>query len=159
MSASTTLRTKTIVHFGGSSSRKLIGLTNMTNDNSVTTIDEAVLLSHCDLAIGRFQFETGHTADPDNLSHLFVLILCVVASLEGAKGRESASAMSSERYAVNALISFRKKSRGYVYSSSNLKPSVEPENGLPDADRLQAAFQPNKSLGVGDRRKLREINN
>lgn len=159
MSASATLRTKATSHFGGATSRKLIGLTNMTNDNSPNTIDDVVLLSHCDLAIGRFAMETGHTADPDNASHLFVLMLCLVSSLEFAKGRDSAIAMGAERQAVNALISFRKKSRGFVYSSSSLKPSTEQVNSLPDSDRLQGAFQPSKTVGVGSRNKLREVNN
>lgn len=143
-------------HFGGENSRKLIGLTNMTNDNSVTTINDDVLLSHCNFAIGRFRMETGHTVDTTSETHQYILVACVVASLENAKGRDTSAAMAAERFAVNQLISLRKKSRGYSYSSSKLKPSTEIANSLPDSDREQPAFTIRRRFGNANR--IREFN-
>ena len=156
MSDATTLRTTVKDHFGGANSRKLITLTNFTEDNSVTTIDDDVLLSHCNFALGQFHMETGHTPDVTSNTHLYILVAVVVASLETAKGRESSQAMAAQRYAFLQMKSLREKSRGRSKSNSRLKPSLEPNNKLPDSDLLQDAYTLRKR--VGSRNVIREVN-
>lgn len=154
MSRVTSLRDTIKTYYGGATSRRLIGLTNMENDNSATTINDTVLESHVTDIIGRFEMETGITADEDNLSHQTIIRQGVIASLEDAKGRDTGVAKSAESKFVNLLITFKRRAYAGIHSNSKLKPSVEAQNALPDMDRTQNAFvKPPRGRGP------QEINN
>lgn len=137
------LREDVKVVYGGELSPLLRNLSNIDGDNSATTIDNTVLDKHCELAIGRFQLETGYSPNLDILAHKNVLVTGVRASLESAAGRDSSLARDWDRKFLNLLITFKKRIRGSMKSSSNLEPSTE-LNVLPDADPTQAAFSSTK---------------
>lgn len=144
MSTVTELRDATKTFYGGASSRLIIGLTNMTNDNNVEEINDTVLEAHCEATIGRFELETGVTVDVSNLAHKNILIHGVRASLEAAKGKDSSLVRETETKFRNLMITFRRKMRGGMKSSSTLRPSTEAPNALPDSDRTQIAFSNTK---------------
>ena len=155
MSDVTDLRDAAKTFYGGSSSRLLQGLTNLEADNSDTSINDTVLEAHCEHVISRFRLETGVAYDTDNLAHKNICIIGVRASIEAAKGRDSSLMRETETRFRNMLITFRKKMRGSMKSSSRLQPSTEPLNSLPDSDRTQVAFSNTKRTGSNN---LRELN-
>lgn len=155
MSIVTDLRAAVKVLYGGELSPLLRQLSNVDGNNSASTIDDTVLDAHCEMTLGRFQMETGYKADLGILAHKNILIIGVRASLEESANRDSNIARNWDIKFRNLLITFKKRIRGKMKSSSNLTPSERPAQ-LPDADPMQVAFSVSKRRGS---RIPREFNN
>lgn len=140
--------------YSGTASRRLIELTNMTNDNNVTSINDDVLLYHCEDAIGYFEMETGHSADLTSIAKRKILVDIVIYLLMVSKGTDSSLIATMKKNVDGLVMSLRKKSRGKMTSSSVLRQSEEQQNSYPDMDRSLVAFNTKRSR----RQNIREVN-
>lgn len=153
MSQATDLRDAVKRKYSGNASRRLIGLTNMTDDNSDEVIDEDVLLYNCEDALGYFEMETGHSAVVATIAKRKVLVDIVILLLMQAKGTDSSLVKIMKSTVDGQLMSFRRKSRGKMRNNSNLELSEEIDK-FSDMDRIRTAFQTKRSARNG----IRETN-
>lgn len=112
---------------------RLIQLTNY--DTTATSVNTTVLESACADALGQFGIATGY--DPNSSIYLHVAILTkgVQYFLEHYKGRDTGLINSLERTFFRDCMSIADKRYMMPATNSNLAPSRDTQNALPDADR------------------------
>lgn len=123
---------------GGSSSDILVQLSNQ--DSSATTINDAVLGGACDDAQGEFERITGLAFDSTNKSHVSVMVQGVLYFLELYKSRTSAITGEHKKAFYGSCIGMRGSIWITPGSTSNLDPSQDSANELPDMDRKRRVF-------------------
>lgn len=131
---------------------RLVQLTNY--DTTATSINTTVLEAACDDAIGQFMLASGY--DPNKLIQLHVAILVkgVQYFLELYRGRDSGIISNLERVFFRDCNSIREKSYGMPGSNSNLNPSRDVQNALPDADRNRAVWNQSNTARKPEEIKL-----
>jgi hypothetical protein len=118
--------------------QRLVELTN--ESGTATTIDSEVLDSACADAIGEFQRIVGVTADANNLSHVSILIQGIIFFLEDYKARDGGIMTSHGKRFYASCKSLREAAYISPTANSQLKPSTEAANTLPDMDKSRLAF-------------------
>ena len=120
--------------------QRLVELTNPDN-SSATTINQTMLDAAIDDAQGLFEQESGIALDENNKAHVKCIITGVLYFLELYKGRDAGIMKQYQRTFLGDLQALRKKVYIAPQTNSQLKPSRERANQLPDMDPMQPAFR------------------
>jgi len=127
---------------GGSTSKRLVQLTNQ-NDNSAITIDTTVLESACNFAIGTFDIRSGILSDTStpNYGHLQVLFEGVMFFLTRAAGLDTGYVANYERAFFAGLKALRDSAYAEATTGNPLQRTTQKQGARPDSDRNNIVFK------------------
>jgi len=140
------LSAKVKVRYGGSTSQRLIQLTNQDN-TSATTIDDDVIDACSEDAIGKFLTTTGINPDIDNVTHVSTLVTGCIYFLEFYKGRDAGLLKLHEKSFFAGLMNLNKRKMALPVSNSPLEQTLERQNSRPDMDRGRNVWKAGRHVG------------
>ena len=129
---------------GGSTSTRLIQLTNFS---SASSVNSDVLEAACDDALGLFRVKSGVEPDTDNHTHIAVLMSGVLYCLEMFKGANSGFLDMHSKSFFAGCKSINDRRYALPVSNSNLVASQDAVGARPDFDRSLNIF--NRSTPPG----------